>query len=561
MGISDRIEGSIEKWRKKWGEALKAFLVNVLSFGIEVFFNILGKAFAPKLKPLIDSLEATGKVPPELQPILDEMKAPSGEVASIFATSAGYALVGGAVGKLLDAILLPLAYAVSAGTRNVILTEPQILASWLREDMAPEQANEFLKWLGHEEVDIDWLKKLVSVRLDPASISRVWLRDKEKYEKYWGDLRHQGWSKDRIEVAKELAKVYPPLSDMIRFADFGGFDPAIIEEWREMYDAPSFITEPMSKIGLTNEAPWEWANRYWFSHWTQPGRYELNEMFRRGILSGKDYPSGRVMTPAEIAEGERITKLTYFTQGFSPYWQDKLVGLLRELPTRVDVRRWWDMRTITEGRLRELYQAQGYFDQDLEDYVLWTKVYVAFPDLIARFKNGWITEDDVRSELVALGMPADRVEEMIQTKVKPMQPAQVEEERKATATEIMKGVKKGLIDRGTGITMLGELGYSVETAEFKLDVYLGVSTGSPESFIEFKRMTQLYRKAVGLNSQVPPDDLVEAGKAVKQAEVALREAEIAQIGEEKLAEYLGTLKDAEYRYRQLLISWEENIKK
>ena len=99
MGISDRIEGSIEKWRKKWGEALKAFLVNVLSFGIEVFFNILGKAFAPKLKPLIDSLEATGKVPPELQPILDEMKAPSGEVASIFATSAGYALVGGAVGK------------------------------------------------------------------------------------------------------------------------------------------------------------------------------------------------------------------------------------------------------------------------------------------------------------------------------------------------------------------------------------------------------------------------------------------------------------------------------
>ena len=76
MRISERIEGTIENWRAKWGEALKNFLTSFLSFGLELFMDVLGKAFAPKLTPFIETLEKTGKVPPELQPILDEIKNP-----------------------------------------------------------------------------------------------------------------------------------------------------------------------------------------------------------------------------------------------------------------------------------------------------------------------------------------------------------------------------------------------------------------------------------------------------------------------------------------------------
>ncbi|GAH44519.1 unnamed protein product [marine sediment metagenome] len=49
------------------------------------------------------------------------------------------------------------------------------------------------------------------------------------------------------------------------------------------------------------------------------------------------------------------------------------------------------MRTIDETELRALYQRHGYFGKDLENYVIWTKVYVAFPDLMARWSKGWIT--------------------------------------------------------------------------------------------------------------------------------------------------------------------------
>ncbi|GAH98328.1 unnamed protein product, partial [marine sediment metagenome] len=108
------------------------------------------------------------------------------------------------------------------------------------------------------------------------------------------------------------------------------------------------------------------------------------------------------------------------------------------IPTRVDVRRFWDMRTIDEARLRDIYQAMGYWEEDLEDYVLWTKVYVAFPDLMARWSKGWITLDEVRTELTALGMDPERLEEFIQMKVKAGQPERTATERDITKTDIIK---------------------------------------------------------------------------------------------------------------------------
>ena len=128
------------------------------------------------------------------------------------------------------------------------------------------------------------------------------------------------------------------------------------------------------------------------------------------------------------------------------------------------------MRTIDEARLREIYTFQGYHGKDLDDYVLWTKVYVAFPDLIARWKNGWITLDEVKSELTGYGMPAARLEELIQTKVKTVGPERVEGERDLTKTDIYKGVKTGALTRGEAAELLMDLGFDTEEAEYLLAI-------------------------------------------------------------------------------------------
>ncbi|MBA7640082.1 hypothetical protein ES703_47747 [subsurface metagenome] len=471
MSISSRIQSTIEDWQALWKDRLRGWLVAVLSFGLEVFMDILGKAASPKLTPLIDTLIATGKVPPELQPLLDEIKSPTGEAGAFFAQSAGGAAVGGAVSKILDAILMPLSYGINTITRVMRLSQSELVATWLRDELEPDLLSAFLTDYGLSNEHIEYLKKLAEIRLDPGSVTRIWLRDKTKYEKYWADLKQQGWTPDRIEVAKELAKIIPPLADMVRFADFSAFDPEVIARWREFYDAPGFVTEPFSLLGITNEAPRDWANKYWFSHYIQPGRFELGEMFRRSE-SWKQNPTGentRKLTELGIEEAD--VTLAYRTMAYSEFWQKRLLELTKAIPTRVDVRRWWDMRTIDEPRLRELYQAQGYFGEDLEDYVKWTKVYTDFPMMLARFTKGWITEDEVYDWLLAQEIPAERARLFIEEKVKPEQAERVAKERDLTKTDIYKAIKKARISKTEGAELLQDLGFD----EFEADLLIAIN--------------------------------------------------------------------------------------
>ncbi|MBA7563507.1 hypothetical protein ES708_05166 [subsurface metagenome] len=446
--ISERVEGTVEKWRGDYGSPLKNFAADFIGLGMKVGLDILGKSASDKLKPLIETMEKTGEIPKELRPLLDEIKNPTGEAGAMFAQQAGGALVGGAIGMFLDGLLLPLAYAWNSATRNVVPDQRAYLATWLRGDLSDEDLDAELASLGLCKEGVRQLMKLTEIRLSPDLITRIWLRDKTAHEHLWKDLRDQGWTEDRIEVVKELAHIIPPLPDMVRFADYSAFDEKVIEQWRAQYDAPDWIKEPFALLGVTGE----WADKYWFSHWKQPGGYELAEMWRRELIK------------------EDEADLAYLTQGYSSYWRPHLLKLLKAVPTRVDVRRWWDMRTIDEARLRQIYKAQGYWDQDLEDYVLWTKVYVAFPDLIARWRNGWITLEDVKSELTTLGMPAARVEEMIQTKFKTAEPERTAGERDLTKTDIIKGVKTGVITRAEGAELLVDLGYDEDEAVYILEI-------------------------------------------------------------------------------------------
>ncbi|GAI99873.1 unnamed protein product, partial [marine sediment metagenome] len=183
-------------------------------------------------------------------------------------------------------------------------------------------------------------------------------------------------------------------------------------------------------------------------------------------------------------------------------------------------------------------------------------VYTDFPMMITRFKNGWITEDDIRTWLRGLEIPEDRITQFIEEKTKPEKPAQVETERQATATEIMKGVKKEFISWPEGVEMLRELGYDAETANFKLTVYGAVTSGSPETYSEFKQMTQAYRKSQGLSYREVPPELVEAEKALKTAQRELQDATAEGVKEPKLSPFAKAVSDAEYRYRQLLLKWQ-----
>lgn len=287
-----------------------------------------------------------------------------------------------------------------------------------------------------------------SGRLDPSTAVRANWRELMEEEWLVDTLRDLGYAEKDITTIREVLKFYPGPQDLITFQAHEVFEPDMRNKYGLDDEFEKIDLEPFRKAGMTDEIV-KW---YWRSHWEHASWNQVVEMLHRGQLEEDD-----------VREWFRLVEIP-------PYWRDKLIATSWNVPTRVDVRRFWDMRTISPERLEEIYKAQGYHGDDLKDYVLWTKVYVDFPTLMARWKNGWIQLQDVRDRLVELGMPADRAEELIQEKVQAEGFERTKPDRELTLTDIYKGVKQERISRRDAVELIMDLGYDESEATFKLDV-------------------------------------------------------------------------------------------
>ena len=449
MGLlSERINTWVEDRITAWKARLRGWAVEVISLGIEAFFNVLGKAGAEVMKPVIERMERTGKVPPEAKPLLDKLKTPSGEWQGAVGMMAGSAFMGGAIGAMMDALFMPLA-------RNMMSqTTPMIL----------------------------------------EAVALVILRRRGVIDDffYYSHMAEHGFDKVWSDYFMQSVESYPGVGDIVRMAVREAFTPEIAEKFGQYEDFPEAAVPIAEKAGI----PRDILTWFWAAHWDLPSAMLGYEMLHRGI----------------ITEGE--LKMLLRALDVMPFWRDKLIAISWNVPTRVDVRRFWEMGTIDETRLREIYTGLGYHGKDLEDYILWTKVYVALPDLLARWKNGWINEEDIRSELAKLGMPKERIDTVIETKVKAAQPERTVKEKELTKSEIVKGVKTKVISWDEGLDLLMDLGYEKDEADFILAINITTAAGSPETYDEYKDLTSKYRLAAGREVKPMPEELKKAGAEV-----------------------------------------------
>jgi len=605
MSISQRITSTIEDWRKLWGKALHDFLAGVLSWGLELIMDITGEGLIKQLDKIYDRVAKEQGIPPEVVAKVKETWKGKGEWQVVLGSAAG----GTAVGSLIGSTIGP----------------------WLK----------LLEYTG--------LKIATPYRLDPLAIITAWRRDPEKYQKLFDDLRDQGWDDDRIEALKFLTLYYPSPAELIHWTAREVFEPDKIAKYGLMADADKLRREDFYKAGMDDEQ----IDNHWIAHWEHASWVQIIEMLHRGIITEQD-----------VKDWFPLVEM-------APYWAENLIKIAYTWPTRVDVRRWWDMRTISPERLEELYKGMGYRDENLKDYIRWTKVYTDFPMMMARFKNGWITEDDIRNWLISLDIPPERVEQFIQEKTKPEKPERVAKERDLTKADIYKGVKKEIISWSKGVELLQELGYDKDEAEFilainvpieetitetkrreltKADVLKGLKTGvitraeayskllelrympadadfllkifeaaakppeeprarevskaditkavkdgliepeegylmlqdigfspeaaafilavraeaspfSPTTRLELEKQIQLYKQAEGLKTDMIPEEIIEAEKEVARARAIFNRVTAGEITDVTEAEAQIALSNAEYRYRQLLVKWEEEKKK
>ena len=402
-------EPELRPWQHKLAEFIAWFFAKALYYFVDFLDKPLKGMFGYHVKKILEIPD----LPESMRKLLENYNSEGHPGMAILGTS----MAAGAGSAGLFSVLTPGLEAAKQWSSQLdrwqLLPEMQALILWNRGDITEDKVDEVYQKLGYHDWQITEIKKLRFIRLDPESVKQIWLRAKTEYEKWWKDLRDQGWDEDRINVLKELANIIPPLADMVRFADFGAFDPEIIAKWREFYDAPAWIREPMSLIGITQD----WANKYWFSHWRQPGRYELGEMRRRDLI-----------------DDDTVLK-AYLTQGFSEFWQNLLLKLAWEPYTRVDVRRMYKVGVLERADLERAYRDLGYDEEKAKNLADFTEKYYARPPA---------SEEDEEDREIA------RVRDL-------------------TRTDMTDGYRRGMLARPEATEMLSTIGYEPDEIDFYLD--------------------------------------------------------------------------------------------
>jgi len=404
MALADRFRDWIDSLSDYWKDRLRGWVLRSIAEAAKKFLEDEEPAARDNVKEVLEKIRDNPDTPPELKAIVERALEPHSWIQIAILIVMAIVMVVQAVGTLFP-----------PGLKRMEQSEERVAQTY---------------------------------RLDPISFITAWRRDPAAYEKYFDDLRDQGWSDDRMEALKFFTLFMPSAQDLVNWQAKEVFEPAMIAKYGLDDEFEALDLTLFEKIGVTEEQ----ALNFWRAHWEHPEFRTIVEMLRRTDFTEED-----------MSDWFRLVEIP-------PFWRQKLIDISYEVPTRVDVRRFWDMRTIDEARLREIYAWQGYHGKDLDDYVLWTKVYVAFPDLIARWKNGWITLDEVRAELTGYGMPADRLEELIETKMKPTEGDRVAAERDLTKTDIYKGVKTGIITRGEAMDLLMDLGFEEDEADYLLTI-------------------------------------------------------------------------------------------
>ena len=187
MALSDRINDKFQEWAGDISKGVGKFLVTVTGRGIELVLDIVGKAMKPALMPTVDKLLAQPDLPTEIKEILTKIKTTDGQWQAILLGGLGMTAVGGAASASLFPPLEKLKQIMSKQVRFQVFDYPIVLAAWLRNKEKYESLFEHLQKRGYYDQDIDALKELVWVRLDPDIVQRIWLRDKTANEKFWKD--------------------------------------------------------------------------------------------------------------------------------------------------------------------------------------------------------------------------------------------------------------------------------------------------------------------------------------------------------------------------------------
>lgn len=450
MGISDRIQGSLEHWADLWAARLGKWMATLIGAGVEQFADTLGKKQAQLIGDLLKRVESTGKVPPEIQKYLDELKSPTGESAGAGSGAIAQAIVGGSIGRIIDAIMLPMAYTANKMTRNVIISADQMIREYQLGHVDRAMADAALAQYGFSEEAVPIILDQAMVRFPSDIVGPAWLRDPAKYGKFWDDVKGMGISPERLELIKEMTYRVPGVQDVIRYVVKEAYNPAIVREFGQDQEYPTVAEEDARKAGVRPDH----LLKEWIAHWNLPSVGQGFEMLHRGII--KEAQLDLLLKAVDIM----------------PFWRDKLTAMSWSLPGRIEVRMMAQLGLVGKAFIMDILKKDGLAEEYRSIVADMNIVRGIRSDIQTRYTKGWLDSQGVKDELTESGLSpqiADRLYQWIVTNAKGDRTAA---EKDLTKAEIIKGVQEGVIGVDEGIQRLVDMGYDEMEADYIMAINL-----------------------------------------------------------------------------------------
>ncbi len=447
-GIGDRITQWGEQRVAAWKDRLAGWAVDIAVRGVRKSMEDLEPEAAEIAHDVIGQIRKVPGLPPELKTLLDEMANPKHPIPLLLLLPLLIATITSLGGIVFKGFLEPFRQQAEKTTPFHIPDLGVALDMRLRGKM---EDTEFYDIISRAGWSAEWADRFLDLKhpVLPSDLAlRAWLRDKPKYQKYVDNLPKLGLTSSDIELLTELEYRIPGVQDIIRYVVKEAYSPEIYREFGQDQEYPAIAEADAEKAGIRPDQ----LMKEWIAHWELPGITQGYEMLHRGIITQ-----------------DQLRKLQK-ARDIMPFWRDGLEAIAWNIPNRIELRLMARYGLVDKAYLVDALGKGGLAEEYRDTVADMNLVLGIRTDLQTRYGKGWITADDVAAELASSGMSQPIQERVYQYIVVNESANRTVKQKDLTLAQIVKGIKKGKIDRAQGIDLVMDVGYDGTEARLILDI-------------------------------------------------------------------------------------------
>ena len=455
------------------GTSIRDWVVDGYARMVTKVLENLESEYMPDVQGIIDNAEATGKLPAELQPLLDTLKGGTKPIGAMLGQSMSSAAVGGIISSTIGPWLLLMQYEVQKGARQYRF-DPMIATLLKYRYPGTDPGGAAVQALAHNDFeDAGWTFERENLLFDAAQmllqadeLTRWTLRFQlaEGLEPgptgdYIKGMYKLGYKPDQAKQFFEMSLHYPTPDELVRWQAREVFEPDMIARYGLDAEGGAVQRDAFYRAGMTDEQ----INNYWRAHWEHASWTQVTDMLHRGLLTttgaAPDIPTTPEAWRARDAQGEAALYDYYKLVEIPPFWRDLLTRISFVPLTRVDIRRMHKLGVLDVDALYSAYRTHGYNDANAQLMTDWT----------VKYNQGTATAAD----------------------------------RDLTKADILRMYRDRLLSQVDAHDMLIELGYGEDEAGYLLDLY-AQSTATKTKDLTVAQVKSLYQLGIRTKAQVTP---------------------------------------------------------